>query len=78
MCFIKSYDPFFLYPYEKIEGDGVNEVEKFPEPIVRLFKMNISYVYRLIKMNKEIIRILSNTQVIESNITKLLLILFII
>lgn len=47
VSFSKTYDPFLLHPYERIEAEGLPEGA--PEPIAKLFKMNISYVYRLIK-----------------------------
>lgn len=45
--FGKGYDPFFLTPYERAQKTGIDE--EMPKCVLKLFKMNISYVYRLIK-----------------------------
>jgi hypothetical protein len=45
--FGKGYDPFFLTPYERAQKRGIDE--EIPKCVAKLFKMNISYVYRLIK-----------------------------
>lgn len=58
ISFTHTYDPFFLYPYERIEAEGWHE--DTPDPVIKLFKMNISYVYRLIKTKNEIIKFLSS------------------
>jgi hypothetical protein len=52
-----GYDPFLLVPYERIQKRGLDD--SVPKCVQKLFKMNISYVYRLIKVKHDVVRSLS-------------------
>ena len=47
ISFARGYDPFFLVPYEHYQKNGF--LPETPKCVMKLFTMNISYVYRLIK-----------------------------
>lgn len=64
--FGKGYDPFFLTPYERIQKRVADE--DIPKCVSKLFKMNISYVYRLIKAKNEIVKCLSCTCLDDANL----------
>ena len=56
--FGKGYDPFFLTPYEHFQQTGFPP--NTPKCVMKLFQMNISYVYRLIKAKNMILTCMSS------------------